>query len=79
MMTMLNFIKAKKLGDKKNAYKNCKQHKAESNLRDFSDLANSVLLVGHKCNLLDVFVCFTFSYKRFFAQILVISTFLQIM
>ena len=35
----------------KNAYKNCKQHKAKSNLRDFSDLANLVLVVGHKCNL----------------------------
>ena len=51
MMTMLNLIEAKKLEDKKNAYKNCKQHKAKSNLRDFSDLANLELLVGHKCNL----------------------------
>ena len=74
----VEFYRSKETRRQKNAYKNCKQHKAESNLRDFSDLANLVLLVGHKCNLLDVFVFFTFSYKPFFAQILVISTFLQI-
>ena len=68
----VEFYRSKETRRQKNAYKNCKQHKAESNLRDFSDLANLVQLVGHKCNLLDGF------FKPFFAQILVISTFLQI-
>ena len=48
----VEFYRSKETRRQKNAFKNCKQHKAESNLREFSDLANLVLLVGHKCNLI---------------------------
>ena len=48
----VEFYRSKETRRQKNAFKNCKQHKAESNLREFSDLANLVLLVDHKCNLI---------------------------
>ena len=48
----VEFFRSKETRRQKNSYKNCKQRKAESHLRDFSDLANLVLLVGHRCNLI---------------------------